>query len=199
MLFPLLRALLALPDAEAGRSGLGEEWEPSPQVVLERCAKMLGMTDGSGGILAVRRGSKGSYILDCRDMDCVWEIPRVPVEVTDPTGKLLSASCRPKACLPATGCSLSPAASRAHVCSAENVPVGSSQAWRKQVQEMRIRQRLATTLRSCCHKTHCQHHPAPTRLHRDSHRLATARPGGTRGGMPSLQARVALQQRERPL
>jgi hypothetical protein len=191
--------LLVLPDAEAGRYGLGEEWEPSPQVVLERCAKMLGMMDGAGGILAVRRGSNGSYILDCQDMDCVWEIPRVPVAVTDPTGKLLSASWRPKARSPAAGCSLSPAANRAHVCSAETAPVGSSQAWRKQVQEMRIRQRLATTLRSCCHKTHRQHPLAPTRLLRDRHHLAKAGSGGTRGGMPSLQARVALQQRERPL
>lgn len=52
---------------------------------------MLGMTDGAGGILAVRRGSRGSYVLDTTAMDCVWEVPCVSVQVMDPTGKLMPA------------------------------------------------------------------------------------------------------------
>jgi len=31
-----------------------DEWEPSPEVVLQRCAHVLGIMDGAQGILAVR-------------------------------------------------------------------------------------------------------------------------------------------------
>jgi hypothetical protein len=76
--------VLSTPDTLAG---LGQEWEPSPQLVLDRCAEMLGMKDGAGGILAVRRGSQGSYVLDCQDMECMWHVPCVHTDVLDPTGK----------------------------------------------------------------------------------------------------------------
>ena len=35
--------------------GQENEWDPSPEVVLDRCAEALGMKDGARGILAVRR------------------------------------------------------------------------------------------------------------------------------------------------
>ncbi len=40
--------------------GVKMDWEPCPEVVLDRCAEVLGMKEGAGGILAVRRESQSS-------------------------------------------------------------------------------------------------------------------------------------------
>ena len=75
-------------DGSAPLQGKGTqgEWEPSPEVVLDRCAEVLGIKDGVPGILAVRRGAAGSYVLDCLEPENLLMIPSVPVNVVDPTG-----------------------------------------------------------------------------------------------------------------
>eukprot|EP00960_Hanusia_phi_P011256 329016-Hanusia_phi.AAC.1 len=54
-----------------------------PQLRSSRCAKLLGM---KRGVLAVRKGSKGSYVWDSEDPGRILVVPALQVPVIDPTG-----------------------------------------------------------------------------------------------------------------